>query len=336
MSLLANETRRYCATLVDRFGRGWNRFWFAPSDPAPLGVVRIATGCLALYWLISLSPDLTTFFGPQGLLPIGLQETLFGTENFRPSYYNYLDSPAQLWAAHLIGVAIVAAFTAGLFTRATSILALVVVLATIHRAPQITGQFEPVLTMLMFYLCLGPCGGRYSLDALRRRRADSDGQTVESAAREWRSTWATISVRLIQVHLSVIYLMMGIGKLADPTGVWWMGEAMWWLARPDSRLVDFSWLADHPYVLNAWTHAQVLFELGFGVLIWNRLARPLLLAAAVPMWTLVALASGWTPFCLLMLSANLAFVSPRLLTAVLARRTPAAEAPAQAASECVV
>ena len=55
---------------------------------------------------------------------------------------------------------------------------------------------------------------------------------------------------------------------------------MWWLiARPESRLVDFTWLHTTPKVIDFWTHAVVFFELTFPILIWIPLARPLLLGA---------------------------------------------------------
>jgi hypothetical protein len=194
-------------------------------------------------------------------------------------------------------------------------LALVVVLSYIHRATMLTGPFEPILAMTIFYLCLGPAGARYSVDAWRRRRRAAQHGGVEETLEVAPSTSATIATRLLQLHVSLVYVMMGVAKLADPTDVWWLGEAMWWLAaQPDSRLVDVAWLlADHPYVLNAWTHAQVIFELAFGLLIWNRLARPLLVIAAAAMWLLLALVSGLPLFCLMMFIASLAFVSPAVV-----------------------
>ena len=52
------------------------------------------------------------------------------------------------------------------------------------------------------------------------------------------------------------------------------------------------------------------FELGFAILIWIRLARPLLLGIAVVMWLTLALLTGQVAFSLMMLVANLSFCSP--------------------------
>jgi hypothetical protein len=179
----------------------------------------------------------------------------------------------------------------------------------------ISSQVEPILSLVVFYLCLGPAGAYFSVNYLlesRKRRA------MGSPASRHRinSTSATVALRLLQVHIAVIYLMMALAKLrgGESGPVWWTGEAVWWIiARPESRLVDFTWLHSYPLLVNAWTHAIVAFELAFAILIWNRLARPLLLAIAVPMWLSLALITGLTPFCLMMLIASAAFIPGHVL-----------------------
>ena len=64
------------ATLADEnwtqsWKRAWEGFWFTPSDPSPLAVIRIAVGIATLAYLASFTGDLARWFGPQGLLPVG-------------------------------------------------------------------------------------------------------------------------------------------------------------------------------------------------------------------------------------------------------------------------
>jgi hypothetical protein len=100
-------------------------------------------------------------------------------------------------------------------------------------------------------------------------------------------------------------------------------------------------LHNWPYLVNAWTHAIVAFELSFSVLIWNRLTRPLMLAIGVVMWSLLALVTGVIAFSVVMVIATLAFVSPEqmhgLLDCCFARREVEGAEPqvAQASSEKV-
>jgi len=316
---------RYLSTLADSFGAGWNRFWYQPGDPFVLGVLRVLTGLIGTYWVATYGFDLVRLFGPDGMLPPDLIDALRRLPRqpderyYAFSYLFHLRGPAELWTAHAAGILVMLLFTCGVFTRYTSVLGLVVVLSYIHRAPVLTGQFEPILSFAMFYLCLGPAGACLSVDRLwRKRRKGGDSFAGDARNTPPRSFGATISIRLIQVHISVVYFMMALGKLAGPEegeNTWWLGDAVWWLmARPESRLVDLTGLfAEHPYLINAWSHAVVGFELAFAVLIWNRLARPLLLALAVPMWISLAMITGLVSFCTMMLVANLAFVPPAVL-----------------------
>lgn len=317
--------RSYSTTLTNRFGASWNRFWFAASDTFSLAVLRVLTGLAALYYLLSHTADLIRWFGPNGILAIDRAKQIAGLESatgdmptvYRFSYLYFCESPAALWIAHAVGIVILTALTLGLRTRIMAALSLLVVLSYVHRAPVLTAQFEPVLTMMLFYLCLAPCGRQLSLDRfLALRKASRDGERQQMLAElDRKSSVATFVLRLMQIHIVAFYLVMGLSKLRGEG--WWNGESAWGLlAYSESRLIDLTSLAGAPYVINFWTHAIVAFELSFGVLIWSKTLRPLVLAVSVLMWTSLALITGLTAFCLLMLIANLAFVSAPAMRAV--------------------
>jgi hypothetical protein len=224
---------------------------------------------------------------------------------------NLVSSPGALLVVHCLGLAVLVLFTIGVWSRLTSVLALVVVLSNIHRAPMITTQVEPVLTMVLFYLCLGPAGASWSIDRLRSRRtAFAAAAPGTQAGLPPASYSATLSLRLIQVHLAMLCATMGMAKLMGE--VWWSGMGAWWLAtRPESRLADLT--AMPRYLVNLWTHVIVAFELGFPILIWVRLARPLLLGIAVAVWLSIAVLTGQVTFALMMLIASLSYCSPAWL-----------------------
>lgn len=315
----------YFSTLADRVGTAWNRFWFTPSDPFTLSVLRVFAGIVALYLHATYTIDLHRLFAADGLLPVETiaQWQRAGGQNFVVSYLYYVTDPRALWAVHIAGLVVLALFTIGFLSRITSLLALAVTLSYIHRAPMLNADVEPVLAMLQFYLCLGPSGAYWSVDRLlRNRRA---GASVSPDAPVRSSVDATIATRLIQIHLAAIYVLMALAKLGPVVVVsdefdfvdqpWWSGIAVWQLmTRPASRLVDLTgWFNGEGagarlFALNAWTHAIVLFELAFGFLIWNRTARPLLLALSIVIWGSLALILGNAEFCVLMVVAGLAFM----------------------------
>ncbi len=186
-------------------------------------------------------------------------------------------------------------------------------LAYVHRAPLLTGQLEPVLTMLLAYLCLAPTGHCGSFDAWRaERHPEKLSRRAGGRASSHLSVGANISTRLIQLHLAGLCIMMGLNMLAAET--WWSGEGVWWLiVRSESRLVDLTGLAQSFLIVNLWTHAVVAYLLLFGVLAWIRLARPLWLVAGIPVWISLALVTGLVAWCVAMVIASLAFVDPELV-----------------------
>src|SRR5206468_98956 len=84
------------------------------------------------------------------------------------------------------------------------------------------------------------------------------------------------------------------------------------LAQTQSRPLDLTgirrWGQAGEYLVNLWSHAIVYFELAFGILIWTRIGRPILLWLSVFIWLSVIVATGHVLFGLTMLAANIAFL----------------------------
>jgi len=289
---------------------GWNRFWFAPSDPATLGLIRILAGAMLFYTHLVWSLDLTAFVGPHSWLPadaVGrLQE---GTWSW--SYLWWIeDSPAMLWTAHLAGLAIFAMLTVGLFTRVAAILSVIVALAYVLRLPGALFGLDQINVMLALYLAVGPSGDAYSVDRwLKRRRAG--GILTE------RHSWdANLAIRLIQIHMCIIYLFAGMAKLTG--NAWWDGTALWMaFGNMEYQSMDMTWMASYPWLINLMTHVTVFWELSYAALVWPRLTRPLVILLAIPLHLGIAICLGMVTFGLAMLIGNLAFVAPWIVRLVL-------------------
>ena len=129
---------------------------------------------------------------------------------------------------------------------------------------------------------------------------------------------ANIAIRLIQLHLCIIYLFAGVSKLQGPA--WWNGTALWnAVANLEYQSIDMTWLAGWPILINVLTHVTIVWEVSYAALIWPRLTRPLMLLLAIPLHLGIALCLGMTTFGLAMLIANLSFVPPEHVRAILGR-----------------
>ncbi len=293
----------------------WNRFWFQAVDPATLGMIRILAGAMLFYTHLVWSIDLTEFVGPDGWLPAGavglIQE---GTYSW--SYLWWIeDSPVLLWSAHIAGLVIFAMLTVGLLTRVASILALFVALAYVQRLPGALFGLDQINVMLALYLAIGPSGDAFSLDRwLRSRRA---GHVLPI-----RHSWtANLAIRLIQIHMCVIYLFAGMAKLTG--AAWWDGTALWMaFGNMEYQSMDMTWMASYPLLIDVMTHVTVFWELSYAALVWPRLTRPIVILLAIPLHMGIAICLGMITFGLAMLIGNLAFVSPTIVRAVCLRLVP--------------
>jgi hypothetical protein len=297
--------RGYIAELTDSLGTGWNRFWFTPSDPLPCSVLRVAVGLLVIGHLLSLTAGLDRWFSREGMLPASSVRTIILAETddayFHPSWFDRL-GPSESRIIHALAIASAAAFTVGLFARFTGLVTLVALLGYFHRLPLLAGHVEPVLIFLLAYLAIGPVDAYWSLGRWLRNRT-----ATTPLAPPQPSYWATLSLRLIQVHVAAFIAMMGLAKLNG--NAWWTGQAVWFLlAQTHSRPLDLTFLRDYPLFVNFWTHAIVYYELTFPVLVWNRLARPIVLTVGIVLWTSIILATGLLHFGLTMIVATLAFI----------------------------
>jgi hypothetical protein len=285
----------------------WNRFWFTPTDPSTLCLIRILAGAMLFYTHLIWTLDLAAFFGEQSWLT---ESVISQATSFADSWsvLSWCRGPWSLWTLHLFALATFALLTVGLWTRFAAVVAFVFTVSYAHRAPGALFGLDQINSLLSLYLIVGPSGSRYSCDAWRACRA---GRAVAGL-----SVTANMAIRLIQCHLCVIYAVAGLSKLQSVA--WWNGSAVWGaIANQEYQTLDVTWLATWPLVVSALTHAVVAFEVSYSVLIWNRWTRPLVLFAATCLHLGIVFVLGMPTFGLAMLIANLAFVSPGFVRALI-------------------
>ena len=299
---------------IDDWAALWNRFWFTPSDPATLGLIRILAGAMLFYTHLVWGLALTDFFGQQGWL--SRDAVLAAKAPYSWSYLWWCESPAALWTVHIAALVVLALFTVGLYSRVMSVLAFIITASYIGRAQGALFGLDQINLMLSMYLMVGPSGAAYSLDRWRRLRAGSIERTVRP------SIAVNIAIRLLQLHLCIIYLYASTGKLMGPA--WWNGTAMWQaVACLEYQSLDMTWMAHWPLVLNMLTHLTIFWELSYCALIWPKATRPVMLTLAVPLHLGIAFCLGMITFGLVMLIANVAFVPPHFVRKLLDRRNGA-------------
>lgn len=289
-----NLLRRRVGRLVEI----WERFWFAPTSTATVALVRIAFGLLALAWTLALGPDLFTFFSTDGIQSEQPPGWGWGLLLWFPS------DPVVV-TLYVLLVAACICLTVGLFSRLASVIVFIGILSFQRRMPWILNSGDVVLRVTAFYLMLAPTGAALSVDRWRRARD-----------RFWefpkRAPWA---LRLIQVQLSVIYLSAVWSKMQGAS--WNNGSAVYYALSVEDirRFAVPSFVLESELLVNLQTYGTLVVEAAIGVLVWNRVMRPYVLALGVFLHGSLDYAMLLVFFSHAMVVCYLAFVSPEWLEA---------------------
>jgi hypothetical protein len=297
MKTIAQATRNW----VLETATAWDRFWFTPTAPHTLAAIRILAGAMLFYTHLVWSLDLAEFFGPRSWISLDVVRAV-NRDSYAWSYLWYIESPIWLWLVHCAALVVFALLTVGLFTRWTSILSAVITLSYCHRLPGVLFGLDQVNALLAMYLAVGPCGAVYSIDYWRAARRGGQGGVIRN------SVGATVATRLIQLHMCIIYLFGGIGKMRGE--MWWDGSALWYaIANYEYQSLDLTWLVRFPWLIAVLTHITVFWETFYAFLVWPRQTRPIVLGLAVLIHGGIALFLGMPTFGIAMIIGNLAFVS---------------------------
>jgi hypothetical protein len=258
-------------------GDTWMRFWFEPAAVRPLAVVRILTGLLGLLLVWSYAGDLLAWFGPDGSIPRDVAAA------WRPrwgaSLYDLAAGPSAVRGLFLATIIAFVALTIGLGSRLAAVCAAVLWASLLHRGPMLAGPADDCLSVLLWCLATGPCGGDLSADCLLAGRG-------ASAA----SPWARVSLGLLKVHAAAITAAALLAQLKGDA--WWNGTASWWLASRAGAVDLRAAYLGSEYLMNFVTHAIVAFEILFAAGIWFAATRRTVARIALVAWPVIGLLAG--------------------------------------------
>jgi hypothetical protein len=291
---------------------GWNRFWFAPSQPHTLAFIRIAGGLMLFYTHLVWLWDLNAFCGPRSWINIETSRMMNG-EGLGPwSHLWYIQSPTTLYLQHVVGLVVMALLVVGWQTRIMSVAAWAITISYCHRLIGAQFGLDQINALIATYLMVGPSGSVWSVDRWLANRRAGTILPVKS------SPWTTVAIRLMQLHMCIIYLFGGIGKMRGET--WADGSALWYaFANLEYQSIDMQWTGKFPWLLALLSHTTVFWETFYPFLVWPRWSRPIALAMAFAVHAGIGLCLGMMTFGTVMIIGNCAFLDSALVEEV-ARR----------------
>jgi hypothetical protein len=241
-------------------------FFLAPGSPHPLGVFRIGVSLVLLAQAWSLSGHVLELFGDRGLTPWSITAPL--ASPWLPRLGTWvpalraggLDTSTCLRVLTGTYALALVALLLGWRTRGAAAVAWLLHGVLMNSVPLFMYGVEVFAQISLFYCVVLPVGAAFSWDVRAGRACDAP------------SPEATLALRVLQVHLCLIYVSSGVEKaLGTP---WREGSAVWdAVMQPQFARFDFTWLAEHPWVSRAATWGTLLVEVGYGAFIWPRQSR---------------------------------------------------------------
>ncbi len=224
-----------------------DRLFAGHEDAFALGLLRaIVAGILCLTVLLHVG-KVGEYFSDESMI-YGRSARLAFPDRF--SVFDYVGDPTAVRAIWALGVAALALWTVGLFTRLSGAIGMLVWISMFGRNHLLYAYPDQLAMMLGLLLVLMPAGRGFSLDA------------------RWRGRGGTVPIwcrRLIQLQLAIVYAVTGLEKTGDAWRV--DGTAIYYtLTNPYNRHFDAGPLfaALQPWLLEPMTFAVLGWELLFG------------------------------------------------------------------------
>ena len=269
----------------------------SPVSKETLGLFRIAVSAFALIQFFVLLPDWMILYGPDGILPWQISEaiasenmpTLSGLQSLLSPFH--LSANRTLFLVSIIYFLSLVGLLVGFKTRLMGILAWLM-----HLILNTTGHLtaygvETFMHISLFYCMVLPVGCAWSFDT-RKKASTIPAHLV------------TLSVRLIQFHLAIMYFASGFEKASGVQ--WWNGEAIWIALQQDQfHQVNTNWLASFPFLAKTLCWGTLVIETLYPLGMLIPQTRKFWLTAILSMHVFIGIFLGLHLFAGLMVLLNI-------------------------------
>ncbi|MES2920415.1 MAG: HTTM domain-containing protein [Verrucomicrobiota bacterium] len=302
-----------------KLGALWERFFFQPADLSMCGLIRIGYSVLLLINVLILAPDLTGWFGEQGVLPFAVSRQVVDPDT--TTLFAWLPkSNAVVWTCYCVLLAQIVALLVGWFARFQALSIFIWLASFHHRNTLIWDGEDCVFRLLAFYLIFLPIGDFYSLCGRNRK------QLIQPEFAP-NPVWP---LRLVQIQITLIYVSNVWEKLNGSD--WLDGISIYYVSRLDDSFGRFplpGFLFQSLAAIKLMTWSVLVIECLVPIGLWFKETRRAALLLAVGFHLATDYAMNLLLFHPIMLVGLLAFVDPAGPRKMLERWRPPVRSPAE-------
>ena len=264
-------------------------FFYQNVNSDYLSFFRIAVSLVAIFEIFSIHSDLDAFFSKnKTIIPQELNYLFTEYFEYLKPFYAFLKTYhlIDFFYSNIVYIYIVVLLfiLLGLFTRISSILAILLQLIIFKSFVMFNYGYDHFLTTSFFYCLIFPVGKVNSIDSLIFRKKIDINFNYK---------------KVLRVHLAIVYLFAGLAKIVSAT--WWNGEAIW---RSLATIYDDNFKI-HPFFLCLVGIITVIMETLYPIIIWHNKTRRITLYLTILMHLGIAFILQLPFFALLMIIWNI-------------------------------
>lgn len=288
-------------------------FFFDSSNNTEfLSCFRIAAGIVILLHFISIFNDFDLFFSSKSIIPSDIMATF--NQDWQLTFPILVKQIENIGISEATTIMITktayillsVCIIIGFFSRISAFILLFIQILLMKGSTFFIYGADFFTSMSLFYLILFPSDAYFSIRHFFRPNKKKEYNYMPVK-------------RLFQIHISIAYFFSGFDKLLGFN--WWNGESIWKAihlpyANRDFNF-DFSWMADHSYILVIIGWSTIIIEMFYPLFVWIPKTRRLWVTLTISMHIGIALVLNLYYFSAIMIVWNLTnfyFENPATVT----------------------
>lgn len=273
-----------------------DNFFFGRIDLRVYAVLRVAFGILLCFTLLIFYQEIDFNFSANGWKSFD-PDGLFGM--LSPSVLNFINEPENVRIFFIFMILLSFLVTFGIMTRVALFTVIIGLIFIKDRNLIVWHVSDYMVNLMLIYLLFSPCEKAWSVGSFLSRKPP-------------QSTGPVFILRLIQIHIALIYLINGFAKSLDNN--WLDGYAAILAAsHPFYNRWDLSIILQNQFffsLVKFLTIAVVFWELFYPVFFLNKYTKFISLSFGVCFNLGIIIGIRLELIGYVMLAASLAFISP--------------------------
>lgn len=283
-------------------------FFLQPASLTPFVFLRISFAVFSLCLCYSIYPYMNDLYGNEGYMQWVISDHIFKKE-FMPNihnlynWFNHFSTFSDIEVIKIsFGVYILCLVCIGLgfFSNVFAAIGWFIHLIFLNTGNIYGYGVETFIHILLFYFIFMPVDAKFSLKAMLLKKKFRSEKT-----KRHHQVMARIFIRLLQIHLCLIYFNAGLAKTFGTH--WWNGEGAWRsLTQFQYNTFNLTWLYKFPLLLKIAGWSVMALETLYGAFIWWQPTRKLFLYGIICIHLCIGIFMGLYFFAAIMIIINIA------------------------------